>query len=63
MMEERMTKQQEPVPLKEVIDGEVVYHQNTDELNDDWIRSSRLDPNSEEFKAREKAKMIRKEKP
>lgn len=56
-----MAKQQEPVPWKEVIDGEVVYHQNIDELNDDWIRSSRLDPNGEESKAREKTKMIRKE--
>jgi hypothetical protein len=53
---------QEDAPWKEIVDGEPVYNMDSDELNDDWLRSARLDSGSEEFKKREATPMVRSTK-
>jgi len=55
-----MAKDYEDIPLTETDeDGVITLNVCDNELNDDWIRSARLDPTSEEFKKREESKMVR----
>jgi hypothetical protein len=55
-----MAKDYEEIPMVEKgKDGKLILNMCDNELNDDWIRSARLDPDSEEAKERERGKMVR----